>query len=85
MFDLSGKMALVTMDQAAKTPEDFKQWSSCDRIAAPALLPKAELSAATDRRNVIAMAQRGPRATVCQLTNVGHTPFSTGLKNRNRS
>jgi hypothetical protein len=73
------------MDQAAKNPEDFEQCSSYDRIVALTLLLKAELSAVTDRRDVIAMAQRGPRAAVCQLTYVGHTPFSTGLKNRSRS
>ena len=75
MFDLSGKMALVTTDRAAKIPDVFKQWSSYDRIVAPTLLLKAELSAVTDRRDVIAMAQRGPRAAVCQPTNAGHTPF----------
>ncbi|MBZ5541638.1 MAG: hypothetical protein LAN61_14060 [Acidobacteriia bacterium] len=50
MFGLSGKVALVTRDQAAKTPEDFEQWPSYDRIAAATLLLKAKLSAATDRR-----------------------------------
>jgi len=85
MFDLSGKMALVTMGQAAKTPENFEQRFSYDRIAAPTHLLKAELSAVTDRRDVIAMAQRGPGAAVCQLSNAGYTPFSAGLKNRSRS
>jgi len=80
MFNLSGKMALVTMDQAAKTPEDFEQCSFYDRIVALTLLLKAELSAVTDRRDVIAMAQRGPLAAVCQLTNVGHTPFFNRAK-----
>lgn len=60
---------------SGEDPEDFDNWKAYDRIDCPTLLLKARLSSVTQREDVLAMAERGPRATSVTLPDVGHAPF----------
>lgn len=60
---------------AGEDTEDFDNWRAYDRIGCPTLLLKAKLSSVTERRDVLAMTERGPRASVVNLPGVGHAPF----------
>lgn len=49
-------------------------WQAYDRITAPTLLLRGALSDLLSHDTALAMTQRGPRATLHELSGVGHAP-----------
>jgi pimeloyl-ACP methyl ester carboxylesterase len=59
--------------EAAKADE-AALWAAYDAIRCPTLLVRGEHSDLLSRETAAAMAQRGPKATVVEIPNVGHAP-----------
>jgi len=54
--------------------QDLELWSLYDRICCPTLVLRGERSDLLTRQTAQEMSQRGPRARVVEIANVGHAP-----------
>jgi pimeloyl-ACP methyl ester carboxylesterase len=66
--------ALAVPFHAQPLDKDMQLWSLYDAIRCPTLVLRGEHSDLLTRETAQAMSQRGPRATVVEIANVGHAP-----------
>ncbi|HEU4851795.1 MAG TPA: alpha/beta hydrolase [Telluria sp.] len=69
---LAGPIREATPESCAS--DEAMLWAAYDAITAPTLLVRGEKSDLLSRETALAMTQRGPKAKLVEIPNVGHAP-----------